>query len=86
MDEMTPTIIRKAQEDFFQSLVTSVFLQYVGLLWNLSSADELKGELTATVLPVLTENVVVPFTCWSDKSTNNNIHPDVYYNATGCLR
>uniref|UniRef100_A0A3P8UKA8 Plakophilin 1 n=1 Tax=Cynoglossus semilaevis TaxID=244447 RepID=A0A3P8UKA8_CYNSE len=60
--------------------------QITGLLWNLSSADELKGELTATALPALTENVVVPFTCWSDNSANNNIHPDVFFNATGCLR
>lgn len=57
-----------------------------GLLWNMSSADELKGELIATALPALTENVLVPFTCWSDSTTTNNIHPDVFYNATGCLR
>lgn len=66
--------------------MTLLFLGYEGLLWNLSSADELKGELIATALPALTENVVVPFTCWSDNSTNNNIHPDVFYSATGCLR
>lgn len=61
-------------------------LRPAGLLWNLSSADELKAELRDTALPALTENVVVPFTCWSDKSANNNIHPDVFHNATGCLR
>ncbi|XP_077369708.1 plakophilin-1 [Festucalex cinctus] len=60
--------------------------QITGLLWNLSSADELKGELIATALPALTENVVVPFTRWSDDSTTNNIHPEVFYNTTGCLR
>lgn len=58
----------------------------LGLLWNLSSADELKGELIATALPALTENVVVPFTRWSDDSVTNNIHPEVFYNTTGCLR
>ena len=57
-----------------------------GLLWNMSSVDEMKEELIATALPALTETVVVPFTCWSDTITNNNIHPDVFYNATGCLR
>ncbi|XP_056131435.1 plakophilin-1 [Lampris incognitus] len=57
-----------------------------GLLWNLSSADELKGEMIATALPVLTESVVMPFTCWSDNSAINNIHPDVFYSTTGCLR
>lgn len=67
-------------------LLTLLFFQCKGLLWNLSSADELKGELIATALPALTDNVVVPFTCWSDSSANNNIHPDVFYSATGCLR
>lgn len=57
-----------------------------GLLWNLSSADELKGELIATALPALTESVLVPFTGWSESTATNNIHPDVFYNATGCLR
>ncbi|KAM6976891.1 plakophilin-1 [Aplochiton taeniatus] len=60
--------------------------QLTGLLWNLSSAEELKSELIATALPVLTESVVTPFTCWSDSSANNNVHPDVFYSATGCLR
>ncbi|XP_077424222.1 plakophilin-1 [Vanacampus margaritifer] len=60
--------------------------QITGLLWNLSSADELKGELIATALPALTENVVVPFTRWSDDSATNNIHSEVFYNTTGCLR
>lgn len=57
-----------------------------GLLWNMSSSDDLKEELIATALPALTENVMVPFTCWSDDTNNNNIHPDVFHNATGCLR
>ncbi|KAJ3587091.1 hypothetical protein NHX12_013481 [Muraenolepis orangiensis] len=60
--------------------------QLTGLLWNLSSSDDLKGELIASALPVLNSSVVVPFTCWSDSSANNNIHPDVFYSATGCLR
>ncbi|KAF3696922.1 Plakophilin-1 Band-6 protein [Channa argus] len=60
--------------------------QITGLLWNLSSADELKRELTMTALPVLTKNVVVPFTTWAENIPSNNIHPDVFYNATGCLR
>ncbi|TNN82318.1 Plakophilin-1 [Liparis tanakae] len=60
--------------------------QITGLLWNLSSADALKKELIATALPALTENVVVPFTCWSDNCAKNNVHPDVFYSATGCLR
>ncbi|XP_077580535.1 plakophilin-1 [Stigmatopora nigra] len=60
--------------------------QITGLLWNLSSVQELRGELIATALPTLTENVVVPFTRWSDDSVLNNTNPEVFYNTTGCLR
>ncbi|XP_063743709.1 plakophilin-1 [Eleginops maclovinus] len=78
--------IAKSLQLLKESDSTETQKQITGLLWNLSSAEELKAELIATALPALTENVVVPFTCWSDKSTNNNIHPDVFYSATGCLR
>nr|XP_019951898.1 PREDICTED: plakophilin-1 [Paralichthys olivaceus] len=78
--------IGKALQLLKETDSTETQKQITGLLWNLSSADEMKGELTATALPALTENVVVPLTCWSDDSANNNIHPDVFYNATGCLR
>uniref|UniRef100_A0AAY4CNK7 Plakophilin 1b n=1 Tax=Denticeps clupeoides TaxID=299321 RepID=A0AAY4CNK7_9TELE len=60
--------------------------QLTGLLWNLSSADQLKPELVKNVLPVLTESVVVPYTCWSDSTASNNIDPEVFHNATACLR
>ncbi|XP_026188134.1 plakophilin-1 [Mastacembelus armatus] len=78
--------IAKALQLLKETDSTETQKQITGLLWNLSSADELKGELTTTALPALTEHVVVPFTCWSDNITNNNIHPDVFFNATGCLR
>lgn len=78
--------IAKALQLLKETDSTETQKQITGLLWNLSSADELKQELIATALPALTENVVVPFTSWSDSSTNNNIHPDVFYSATGCLR
>ncbi|KAM9351106.1 plakophilin-1 [Symphorus nematophorus] len=78
--------IAKALQLLKETESTETQKQITGLLWNLSSADELKEELIATALPALTENVVVPFTCWSDNSANNNIHPDVFYSATGCLR
>ncbi|XP_070766836.1 plakophilin-1 [Enoplosus armatus] len=78
--------IAKALQLLKETDSTETQKQITGLLWNLSSSDELKGELIATALPALTENVVVPFTCWSDNSANNNIHPDVFYSATGCLR
>ncbi|XP_054464463.1 plakophilin-1 [Anoplopoma fimbria] len=78
--------IAKALQLLKETDSTETQKQITGLLWNLSSADELKGELIATALPALTENVVLPFTCWSDECANNNIHPDVFHSATGCLR
>lgn len=78
--------IGKALQLLKETDSTETQKQITGLLWNLSSADELKGELIATALPALTENVLVPFTSWSDCTATNNIHPDVFYNATGCLR
>uniref|UniRef100_W5MUG2 Plakophilin-1 n=1 Tax=Lepisosteus oculatus TaxID=7918 RepID=W5MUG2_LEPOC len=61
--------------------------QLTGLLWNLSSADELKPELIKTALPVLTENIVVPFAGSAEQMTsvNSNMDPEMFYNATGCL-
>lgn len=56
----------------------------IGLLWNLSSANELKEELAATALPALTQHVVVPYTSLSDSSSY--IDPSVFNCATGCLR
>ncbi|XP_024148857.1 plakophilin-1 isoform X1 [Oryzias melastigma] len=60
--------------------------QITGLLWNLSSAEELKKELTTTAMPVLTEHVVKPFTLLSDSSTITYVDPAVFNCATGCLR
>ncbi|XP_042348313.1 plakophilin-1 isoform X2 [Plectropomus leopardus] len=78
--------IGKALQLLKETDSTDTQKQIAGLLWNLSSDDKLKEELIATALPALTENVVVPYTCWSDNSANNNIHPDVFHSATGCLR
>uniref|UniRef100_A0A8C6WKV5 Plakophilin 1 n=1 Tax=Neogobius melanostomus TaxID=47308 RepID=A0A8C6WKV5_9GOBI len=77
--------IGKALDLLKETDSTETQKQVTGLLWNMSSTDELKSELITKALPVLTENVIVPFTCWSD-NTANNIHPEVFYNATGCLR
>ncbi|XP_069489739.1 plakophilin-1 isoform X2 [Ambystoma mexicanum] len=64
--------------------------QLTGLLWNLSSTDELKGELIREALPVLTNCVIIPYSGWSDGYNSNtqrcDIDPEVFFNATGCLR
>ncbi|XP_017264431.1 plakophilin-1-like [Kryptolebias marmoratus] len=56
--------------------------QLTGLLWNLSSADNLKSDLLKEALPVLTEHVTVPYT--SGPSAERE--PEVFLNTTACLR
>lgn len=70
-------------------LLGLVSISFLGLLWNLSSTDELKEELIQEALPVLTDCVIIPFSGWSDGGCNRTreiIDPEVFFNATGCLR
>lgn len=58
-----------------------------GLLWNLSSTDELKEELIADALPVLADRVIIPFSgCDGTSMSRDTVDPEVFFNATGCLR
>ncbi|XP_072504332.1 plakophilin-1 isoform X2 [Notamacropus eugenii] len=68
---------------------TEIQKQLTGLLWNLSSTDELKQELINEALPVLTDRVIIPFSGWCDGNSNISrevVDPEVFFNATGCLR
>ncbi|XP_058047028.1 plakophilin-2 [Ahaetulla prasina] len=63
--------------------------QITGLLWNLSSNDQLKNLLIREALQPLTETVLIPYTGWPDKDYPKSSiipDPDIFYNATGCLR
>uniref|UniRef100_A0A8C1T9X8 Plakophilin 1b n=1 Tax=Cyprinus carpio TaxID=7962 RepID=A0A8C1T9X8_CYPCA len=57
-----------------------------GLLWNLSSADNLKPDMLRIALPALTEKVIEPFSASSDDNSNTSLEPEVFHNATACLR
>ncbi|XP_077191131.1 plakophilin-1 [Paroedura picta] len=68
---------------------TEIQKQLTGLLWNLSSTDELKEDLIHEALPVLTDCVIIPFSGWTDGISNRSreiVDPEVFFNATGCLR
>ncbi|KAK1887268.1 Plakophilin-3 [Dissostichus eleginoides] len=58
-----------------------------GILWNLSSKDNLKEKLAKETLPELTENILIPM---SGKDTDGYQQTasevDIFYNTTGCLR
>ncbi|XP_040890076.1 plakophilin-1 [Toxotes jaculatrix] len=60
--------------------------QLTGLLWNLSSADNLKPDLLKNALSVLMECVILPYTTGPDRTNSNSQDPEVFFHATGCLR
>ncbi|CAL1568776.1 unnamed protein product [Knipowitschia caucasica] len=63
--------------------------QLTGLMWNLSSHDLLKEQLSVEALPVLTESVLVPCSGLSEGENPKDemlADADVFHNATGCLR
>uniref|UniRef100_A0A3B5MPE9 Plakophilin 1b n=1 Tax=Xiphophorus couchianus TaxID=32473 RepID=A0A3B5MPE9_9TELE len=56
--------------------------QLTGLLWNLSSVDNLKSDLLKNALPVLMERVILPYTTGS----RDTVSAEVFCHATACLR
>ncbi|XP_059508487.1 plakophilin-2-like isoform X2 [Stegostoma tigrinum] len=61
--------------------------QVTGLLWNLSSNEYLKADLIKGTLKPLTTSIIIPFSGWPDGDVKNfDVNPDIFYNATGCLR
>ncbi|XP_040291677.1 plakophilin-2 isoform X1 [Bufo bufo] len=63
--------------------------QITGLMWNLSSNDQLKVMLIRDALQTLTNNIIIPCSGWRDGEYSKNVlmsDPDILYNATGCLR
>ncbi|XP_056409743.1 plakophilin-2 isoform X2 [Hyla sarda] len=63
--------------------------QITGLMWNLSSNDQLKIMLIRDALQTLTNNIIIPCSGWKDGEYSKNelmTDPDIFYNASGCLR
>uniref|UniRef100_A0A8C8SX55 Plakophilin-2 n=1 Tax=Pelusios castaneus TaxID=367368 RepID=A0A8C8SX55_9SAUR len=63
--------------------------QTTGLLWNLSSNDQLKPLLVRETLKPLTETILIPYSGWPVRDYPKSSvvsDPDIFYNATGSLR
>lgn len=63
--------------------------QITGLLWNLSSNDQLKIMLIRDALSTLTKSIIIPCSGWKEGEYSKNDmmnDADIFYNATGCLR
>lgn len=59
-----------------------------GILWNLSSKDNLKQKLARETLPDLTEKILIPLSNSGD-SDSVQLTPseaEILYNTMGCLR
>ncbi|XP_059191535.1 plakophilin-3a [Centropristis striata] len=58
-----------------------------GILWNLSSKDNLKEKLARETLPELTEKILIPLAGGeTDGISQSASEADIFYNTTGCLR
>ncbi|XP_078272679.1 plakophilin-2-like [Rhinoraja longicauda] len=61
--------------------------QITGLMWNLSSNEQLKSELIEEALHPLTSSIIVPYSGWPDGDVKTvDLDHDIFYNTTGCLR
>uniref|UniRef100_A0A8C5UG13 Plakophilin 2 n=1 Tax=Malurus cyaneus samueli TaxID=2593467 RepID=A0A8C5UG13_9PASS len=83
------TIINACYLHTAQLHFLSVLAVPSGLLWNLSSNDQLKHLLVREALQTLTEAVLIPCSGWPDRDYPKSSvlpDPDIFYNATGCLR
>ncbi|KAK3101811.1 hypothetical protein FSP39_006535 [Pinctada imbricata] len=74
-------LLRRAQDEEVKELAT-------GILWNLSSSEELKGKIIAEGLPEIVSRVIVPYSGWEQRGLMQNYEPwtTVYKNATGIIR
>ncbi|XP_026858963.2 plakophilin-3a [Electrophorus electricus] len=59
-----------------------------GILWNLSSKDNLKEKLARETLPRLTEQVLIPLSGTGEREIidHSPSEADIFFNTTGCLR
>ncbi|XP_068578536.1 plakophilin-3a isoform X2 [Cebidichthys violaceus] len=59
-----------------------------GILWNLSSKDNLKEKLARETLPELTDKILIPLTGGGESESiqQSPSEADIFYNTTGCLR
>ncbi|CAL8356618.1 unnamed protein product [Lota lota] len=59
-----------------------------GILWNLSSKDNLKEKLAKETLADLTEKILIPLSGNEDADSIQQTpsEADIFYNTTGCLR
>lgn len=59
-----------------------------GILWNLSSKDNLKEKLARETLPELTDKILIPLSGGGESEALQQTpsEADIFYNTTGCLR
>ncbi|RVE73050.1 hypothetical protein OJAV_G00045470 [Oryzias javanicus] len=76
--------ITKIVEQLKASKSVDLHKQLTGLLWNLSSSDNLRPDLLKSALPVLMPDPAGPRDAKSTEKPEKD--PDVFYHSTGCFR
>lgn len=80
---------RSWKRDLYPPINLADVILSPGLLWNLSSHDLLKEQLAIEAVKPLTDCVLVPCSGISegeDPKLELLADPEIFYNATGCLR
>ena len=73
-------LLRKTTDNEVKELVT-------GVLWNLSSCDDLKRTIIDEALLVLVNIVIIPHSGWDPNGSGNDTHwTTVLRNSSGILR
>ena len=73
-------LLRKTTDNEVKELVT-------GVLWNLSSCDDLKRTIIDEALLVLVNIVIIPHSGWAPNGPGNDTHwTTVLRNSSGILR
>ncbi|XP_060066750.1 catenin delta-1-like isoform X5 [Ylistrum balloti] len=74
-------LLRKVHDEDIKEMIT-------GILWNLSSCEELKSKIISEALTDIVSRVIVPYSGWEKRGLlqSNEAWTTVFRNATGIIR
>ncbi|XP_063220089.1 catenin delta-2 isoform X2 [Bacillus rossius redtenbacheri] len=73
------SLLRKSADAEVKELVT-------GVLWNLSSCEDLKRSIIDDGLQVIVNNIIIPHSGWDPNSAGETCWTTIFRNASGVLR
>lgn len=74
-------LLRKVHDEDIKEMIT-------GILWNLSSCEELKSKIISEALTDIVSRIIVPYSGWDKRGLlqSNEAWTTVFRNATGIIR